>query len=147
MKFSRFILITTTMVVGTLLTGCGTDNVGSKAETIATTTTTIATTTTVEETTTTTTTEQKTTTTEYILYAGEAESLAKDFVKFKYSKYEPVIIGDVVTENDERSANTFYYRVVIKGHYWVTDDYGHNAGSKDFEEKVYVDKKTGWCHS
>ena len=82
----------------------------------------------------------------YRISESEAKSIASDYIKTKYKEYDPVVIGDISikrSEAHEKYDHQAAYHVKLKGHYWKTDSYGHNAGSEDFDATVYVDGKTG----
>lgn len=94
-------------------------------------------------TTTTTTKKVTTTTTEEKPYMSESEaiSLAKSYIKDRFSQYSPVVIGEIRTFSETDN----YWQVSVKGHYWKTDKYGNNAKSQNFYDQVTVYKSTGRC--
>lgn len=87
-------------------------------------------------------TKAKTTTEEtYYISESEAERIATEYVKEKYDKYSPVVIGEVTFFDDITDTSSDTCRVKIKGHYWVKDEYGHTNGDRNFTETVTVNKK------
>lgn len=81
-----------------------------------------------------TTTTKETTKARIKISKSQAESIAESRIKSKYSQYSPVVIGSVVAHE-----GLDYWEVVVKGHYWKTNAYGHNAGSQNFTDRVVVD--------